>query len=71
MFVGFKDIQSLPGPLGQVVDGTQNANPHNGGRTVVEEDKIKDAIRFMLTPYSVSTLSLLRQPTYPPTLFTA
>ena len=29
MFVSFKDIQSLPGPLGQVVDGTQNANSHN------------------------------------------
>ena len=47
MFVSFKDIQSLPGPLGQVVDGTQNANSHNGGRTVVEEDRIKDVIRFL------------------------
>ena len=28
MLISFKDIQSLPGPLGQVVDGTQNANSH-------------------------------------------
>ena len=47
MSISFKDIQPLSGPLGQVVDGTQNANSHNGGRTVVEEDKIKDVIRFM------------------------
>ena len=47
MLISFKDIQSLPGPLGQVVDGTQNANSHNGGRSALEEDKVKDLIRFL------------------------
>jgi hypothetical protein len=47
MSISFKNITLLAGPLGQVVDGTQNANSHNGGRTAVEEDRIKDVIRFL------------------------
>ena len=47
MLISFKDIPSLPGPLGQVVDGTQNANSHNGGRSALEDDKVKDLIRFL------------------------
>ena len=45
MSISFKNITLLSGPLGQVVDGTQNANSHNGGRSAVEEDRIKDVQR--------------------------
>ena len=38
MFVSFKDIQSLPGPLGQVVDGTQNDKvEHEKNMTVLNK----------------------------------
>ena len=30
-----------------MVDGTQNANSYNGGRSVLDEDRIKDIIRFL------------------------
>ena len=47
MSISFKNITPLTGPLAQVVDGTQNANSHNGGRSVLDEDRIKDIIRFL------------------------